>query len=57
MILSAVHLSNSRDAVVFFIASSVVFFCVQLAPSAGESGDHLHIAGADHSKQADGTTG
>ncbi|XP_044033928.1 caskin-2-like isoform X3 [Siniperca chuatsi] len=29
----------------------------KLAPSAGESGDHLHIAGADHSKQADGTTG
>ncbi|XP_070782893.1 caskin-2-like [Enoplosus armatus] len=29
----------------------------KLAPSAGESGDHLHITGADHSKQADGTTG
>ncbi|XP_038592600.1 caskin-2-like isoform X3 [Micropterus salmoides] len=29
----------------------------KLAPSAGESGDHLHIVGADHSKQADGTTG
>ncbi|XP_078019257.1 caskin-2 isoform X2 [Epinephelus lanceolatus] len=29
----------------------------KLAPSAGESGDHLHIAGADHSKQADGSTG
>ncbi|KAE8284555.1 Caskin-2 CASK-interacting protein 2 [Larimichthys crocea] len=29
----------------------------KLAPSAGESGDHLHIAAADHSKQADGTAG
>ncbi|KAM7382190.1 hypothetical protein PAMA_012855 [Pampus argenteus] len=29
----------------------------KLAPSAGESGDHLHITGADHSKQADGSTG
>ncbi|KAK9530806.1 hypothetical protein VZT92_012287 [Zoarces viviparus] len=29
----------------------------KLAPSAGESGDHLHIAGADHNKQADGSTG
>ncbi|XP_042363988.1 caskin-2-like [Plectropomus leopardus] len=29
----------------------------KLAPSAGETGDHLHIAGADHSKQADGSTG
>ncbi|XP_051272695.1 LOW QUALITY PROTEIN: caskin-2-like [Dicentrarchus labrax] len=29
----------------------------KLGPSAGESGDHLHIAVADHSKQADGTTG
>ncbi|XP_036936389.1 caskin-2-like isoform X2 [Acanthopagrus latus] len=29
----------------------------KLAPSAGESGEHLYIASADHSKQADGTTG
>ncbi|CAK6970680.1 caskin-2-like [Scomber scombrus] len=29
----------------------------KMAPSAGESGDHLHITGADHSKQADGSTG
>ncbi|KAM9336799.1 caskin-2 [Symphorus nematophorus] len=29
----------------------------KLAPSAGEPGDHHHIAAADHSKQADGTTG
>ncbi|XP_073346506.1 caskin-2-like [Pagrus major] len=29
----------------------------KLAPSAGESGEHLHIAAGDHSKQADGTTG
>ncbi|XP_031179779.1 caskin-2-like isoform X3 [Sander lucioperca] len=29
----------------------------KLAPSAGESGDHLHITGAEHSKQAYGSTG
>ncbi|XP_034414867.1 caskin-2-like isoform X2 [Cyclopterus lumpus] len=29
----------------------------KLAPSAGESGDHLHIAGAERHKQADGSTG
>nr|XP_046232109.1 caskin-2-like isoform X2 [Scatophagus argus] len=29
----------------------------KLAPPAGESGDHLHIAALDHNKQADGTTG
>ncbi|XP_071403621.1 caskin-2-like [Centroberyx affinis] len=29
----------------------------KLVPSAGESVDHLHIAGTDHSKQADGSTG
>ncbi|XP_068439352.1 caskin-2-like [Clinocottus analis] len=29
----------------------------KLAPSAGESGDHLHIAGAEHNKQADRSTG
>ncbi|XP_040922573.1 caskin-2-like isoform X2 [Toxotes jaculatrix] len=29
----------------------------KLAPSPGDPGDHLHIAGADHSKPADGSTG
>ncbi|XP_034425786.1 caskin-2-like isoform X2 [Hippoglossus hippoglossus] len=29
----------------------------KLTPSAGESGDHIHIAGADRSKQADGSAG
>ncbi|XP_008276598.1 caskin-2-like isoform X2 [Stegastes partitus] len=29
----------------------------KLAPSAGESGDHPHVTGADHSKQVDGSTG
>ncbi|XP_039644543.1 caskin-2-like isoform X3 [Perca fluviatilis] len=29
----------------------------KLAPSAGESGDHLHMVGAEHSKQAYGSTG
>ncbi|KAG7239788.1 hypothetical protein INR49_028375 [Caranx melampygus] len=29
----------------------------KMAPSAGESGDHLHSAGADRSKQVDGSTG
>ncbi|GAA6234923.1 caskin-2-like [Lates japonicus] len=29
----------------------------KLAPSAGESGDHLHSAGADRSKQVDGSAG
>ncbi|XP_062269734.1 caskin-2-like isoform X2 [Platichthys flesus] len=29
----------------------------KLTPSAGESGDHIHLAGADRSKQADGSAG
>ncbi|XP_056221704.1 caskin-2-like isoform X2 [Seriola aureovittata] len=29
----------------------------KLAPSAGESGEHVHTAGADRSKQVDGSTG
>ncbi|XP_071319653.1 caskin-2-like isoform X2 [Trachinotus anak] len=29
----------------------------KMAPSAGEPGDHLHTAGADRSKQVDGSTG
>lgn len=29
----------------------------KLAPSAGESGEHVHVTGADHSKQVDGSTG
>ncbi|XP_069564866.1 caskin-2-like [Brachyistius frenatus] len=29
----------------------------KLAPSAGESGDHIHGTGADHSKQVEGSTG
>ncbi|XP_047183681.1 caskin-2-like isoform X2 [Scophthalmus maximus] len=29
----------------------------KLTPSAGESGDHLHMTGADRSKQADGSAG
>lgn len=34
----------------------VLSVCVQLLPPAGDSGEHLHIAAADHSKQ-DGSTG